>query len=207
MPLKNRVNPFGQFLAVDSRGDWLGNRGILHNYPNKEIVSKWKHKPWVTCNLQFNGWKREVFGQNTYSELFFLDEATALSAGHRPCATCRRQRYNEFKSVWCKANVTSPSESELPIKQIDDQLHTERAIRGGGKVTFQMKFKDVPDGTFIGEDENSYLFWNSKLHLWSPDGYKEHSELPEGENIVTVLTPTSIVKMYTLGFKPQVKLC
>ena len=204
MPLKNRVDPFGQFLAVDSRGAWMGNRGILHD-SNKEIVSPWKHKAWVTCNLQFNGWKREVFGQNTYSELFFLDEATALSAGHRPCGTCRKQRFNEFKSVWCKANINPPSE-KISIKQIDDQLHAERAVRGGGKVTFQMKFKEVPAGAFIGEDEKAYLFWDNKLHLWSPDGYTEHSGMPSGEDIVTVLTPASIVKMYALGFVPQVKL-
>ena len=95
MPLQNRVSPSGELLADNARGSWLGNRGILHN-EKKEIIRPWKQKNWVLCELNFKERKREVFSQNSYSELFFLDEATALSAGHRPCASCRRQRVDEF---------------------------------------------------------------------------------------------------------------
>jgi hypothetical protein len=107
----------------------MGNRGILHD--EQQIVRPWKHKAWVTCQLLFNGRQRKVFGPGTYSELFFLDEATALSAGHRPCGECRRQRFNEFKATWTQANT----EGKATVADIDRQLHQERAVRGGGKVT------------------------------------------------------------------------
>ena len=95
MPLQNRVTPSGQLQAVSARGAWLGNRGILHD-ENKQIVAPWRHKAWVTCKLDFPGRHRAIFSPNNNSELFFLDEATAFSAGHRPCAECRKDRYNEF---------------------------------------------------------------------------------------------------------------
>ena len=95
MPLQNRVNPNGELKAVKSRGAFLGNRGIIHN-DEKEIIAPFKIKGWVTCQLEFKGRKRELMAKGRYTELFFLDEATAFSAGHRPCAECRRTRYNEF---------------------------------------------------------------------------------------------------------------
>jgi hypothetical protein len=96
MPLQNRVDPYGRLQAVGTRGAWMGNRGVLHDEA-KKIVSAWRSKRWITCALEFRGRRREVFAPHRYSELFFLDEATSLAAGHRPCAECRRNRYKEFR--------------------------------------------------------------------------------------------------------------
>lgn len=150
MPLQNRVDPWGNLIAVGARGAWLGNRGILHD-ANRNIVTAWKHKSWITCQLTFRGRRRQVFAPNRYSELFFLDEATAFAAGHRPCAECRRERYMEFKAAWLEANVGLSSKS-LPIAEIDKQLHSERTRRGGGKVTYKADFNSLPPGTFIERD-------------------------------------------------------
>ena len=103
MPYQNKVDPWGNIHAVKSRGMFLGNRGVLHN-ENQQIVASHRIKGWVTCLLEFKDRKRKVMSPNRYTELFFLDEATAFSAGHRPCAECRRIRYNEFKEKWLEAN-------------------------------------------------------------------------------------------------------
>src|SRR5262249_14796555 len=99
MPLQNRVDPYGQLQAVEARGAWMGNRGVLHN-DAKRIVASWRSTRWITCVLEFKERRREVFMSHRYTELFFLDEATSLAAGHRPCAECRRSRYKEFCAAW-----------------------------------------------------------------------------------------------------------
>ena len=101
--MQNRVNPYGKIIETEARGAWMGNRGLLHN-ENKEIVRPYKLKAWITCLLQFKGRQREIMSPNRYTELFFLDEATALAAGHRPCFECRKEDYNKFKSLWIKGN-------------------------------------------------------------------------------------------------------
>jgi hypothetical protein len=179
----------------------MGNRGTLHN-ENKEIVTPSKRKPWVTCQLKFKDRHREVFGPNTYSELFFLDEATAFSAGHRPCATCRRDRYNAFKEEWTRAN--HPDAPNLPITEIDKQLHAERMARGGKKVTYVAEFGELPEGTFIERDGKAYLLWGSKLQEWTPVGYRQSGFSVSPGETVTVLTPRSIVVLFNAGFRPQV---
>lgn len=130
MPLQNLVDPWGRLHAVEARGTLLGKRGILHN-AQKEIIATSARKGWVTCRLEFAGRKREVFSASSYSELFFLDEATAFSAGHRPCAECRRERYTEFKAAWVKANARLARSANPPIAEIDKVMHAERALRGG----------------------------------------------------------------------------
>lgn len=204
MPLQNRVDPWSRLIAVPDRGAWLGNRGVLHN-EQKQIVAPWRHKTWVTCQLEFRGRKRVVFGKGTYSELFFLDEATALSAGHRPCGECRRERYVAFKEYWCAANRPGKSPSGVPVSDIDQQLHAERAVRGGGKVTHRSRFDALPDGAFIEWNENALLVWGEHLHRWSPGGYSvADGLLPSNEEEVIVLTPASVVETLRRGFQPQV---
>jgi len=200
MPLQNRVDPWGKLNAVSARGAWLGNRGILHN-EKKEIIAHWKHKSWVTCQLQLNGRKREIFSQGKYSELFFLDEATAFSAGHRPCAECRRQRYNEFKNLWLRAK---PALESVTVAEIDKQLHAERAARGGIKVKHSCIFKELPEGAFIELGGIACLFWDGKLKKWSPDGYVGNVSVPAEKEVVTLLTPPSIVELIKIGLLPQV---
>jgi hypothetical protein len=202
MPLQNRVTPTGQLEAVNARGTWLGNRGILHD-SNRQIVAPWRHKAWVTCTLDFRGIRRAIFGPNSYSELFFLDEATAFSAGHRPCAACRRDRYLAFKSAWCAANPgfagTNPS-----IARIDGQLHAERAIRGGGKVIYDERFHHLPPGTFIEFEGAPHLLWHGQLHPWSHHGYGPPRPALPASAHVRVCTPASIVALFRSGFTPQV---
>lgn len=203
MTKQNRVDPWGRLNAVAAKGSWLGNRGILHN-DRQEIVAPWRHKSWVTCRLDFRGVKREIFSPGSYSELFFLDEATALAAGHRPCAECRRQRYNEFKELWCTANLDGAQASKVPIAAIDERLHAERAASGGQKVTFQTELQAIPPGTMIELDGAAYLYWARRLHQWSPEGYSPSRIMTTPTMRVTVLTPASIVKVLRLGFVPQV---
>ncbi|MCK5874222.1 MAG: hypothetical protein P1U78_09450 [Alcanivoracaceae bacterium] len=203
MPLQNRVDPWGILQSVPARGAWLGNRGILHD-ENKQVVAPWRHKSWVTCKLEFQGRKREIFSPGKYSELFFLDEATALSAGHRPCAECRRERYNEFKAIWCAANLENGSSTDISVAQIDKQLHMERAVRGGGKVTYRTDFGAVPAGAFIEIGGGAFLLWQGRLHQWSVHGYSPSNLVPSQLDVVTMLTPASIVRVLQHGFRPQV---
>lgn len=203
MALQNRVNPYGELEAVKSRGAWMGNRGILHN-ENKEIVAPWRHKNWVICQLSFKGHKRTLFGDRTYSELFFLDEATALAAGHRPCFTCRRERYREFKDLWAHANAALLEMHDLSINQIDSQLHQERAIRGGGKMSFTAEIETLPSGTMMNWEGRAHLLWDKKLYPWTHSGYGSGKECRPEVTLVEVLTPKSIVEMYRVGFTPEV---
>ena len=201
-PLQNRVDPWGRLNAVPERGAWMGNRGILHNDAG-EIIAPWRHRAWVTCVLEYKGRRRQVFSHRRYSELFFLDEATALSAGHRPCAFCRRERFNEFKALWCRANMDGAPPSSVPAPVMDRRLHSERALRGGGKATFVMKPKDLPAGASSEHGGEAYLFWGERFFMWSFSGYRPAPDFsPPGE--VAVLTPASIVAVLRLGFTPQV---
>lgn len=199
MPLQNRVDPFGDLKSVDEKGALLGNRGILHD-DKKHIKKLWAHKNWVTCKLEFKGIKRSVFSPNHYSELFFLDEATSFSAGHRPCAHCRNDRYNEFKSYW--RSMIGGNDVSAP--NIDKQLHSDRLDLKKDKAVFSCALVDVPEGAFISIDGNAYLLWSNALYLWSFNGYTKSSIERDLSTLVDVLTPRSIVELYKLGFKPEV---
>lgn len=203
MTLQNRVDPWGRLHAVSARGSLLGNRGRLHN-EHRQIVSQWQRPAWVTCALEFNGRHRDVFGANTYSELFFLDEATALSAGHRPCATCRRDKYDEFKSKWLAANGTRISIPTLTINDIDKILHVERADRSGAKVTFEALLSSLPLGAFVEIDGEALLVWRQGLTRWSFSGYSPAKVQPAPSTRVRVLTPDSVVRTLAVGFRPTV---
>lgn len=203
MPVQNRVNPFGQFERESSRGLWLGNRGILHNQ-EREIVRPWKHKSWVTCRLNYKGKRREIFSDGGYSELFFLDEATAFSAGHRPCAECRNPRYKEFKAAWCASNPQYSEGKFTAVAVIDKYLHRERAIRGGGKVTYTHRLADLPPGTMVQIEGSPFLVWAGRLFPWTHYGYQQSESILNSPTDVAVLTPKSIVSCYRQGFKPQV---
>lgn len=203
MPLQNRVTPFGRLEAVAARGAWLGNRGIVHN-DQKEIVAAWRSKAWITCRLHYRGVHRAVFSPHTWSELFFLDEATAFSAGHRPCAYCRRDRYNEFKRAWCSTNAGLAGTANPCVTRIDARLHVERVARGGGKATWREQLGHLPMGTFVVLDGAPCLLWRGRLYPWSHQGYGNPLVSFGPEEHVRVLTPQSIVAMFRNGFQPQV---
>src|SRR5262245_18106504 len=201
MPLQNRVDPWGRIQAVDAKGTLLGNRGVLSN-DRQEIVAPWRTKAWLTCRLAWKGRKRTVMSPGRYTELFFLDEATAFAAGHRPCAECRRERFREFKSAWAAANAAVMAPAAPPIEAIESILHGERGLRGGKKVTYAADLDALPDGTMVEVDGAAYLIWQKRLLRWSFAGYTGVERLPRRR--VQVLTPTSVVRIMSGGFRPEV---
>lgn len=202
MSLQNRVDPWGELKSDPSKAATLmGNRGILHDAHNT-IVRKWAHKGWVFCLPSFKGIKRpKPFSQGNYSELFFLDEATAFSAGHRPCAYCQRKRFQEFKEAWLKANKAEANWSSMTMPAIDKILHEQRAIRGGGKQIYEAKLSDLPYGTMFEHEGRVYVVGTSANYPWSFDGYGRPMSI-DGTCMVKVLTPASVVLTFSGGFKP-----
>jgi hypothetical protein len=193
MPLQNRVDPWGCLHSVEARGAWMGNRGVLHDEA-RHIVRPWRLKAWILCRLRFKGRKREVFAPGRYSELFFLDEATAFSAGHRPCAECNRERFMAFKRAW---------QSGAKAAEIDSALHAER-IAGGEKVSYEAPLEELPDGTMIEGDGTALLVRGAALFPWSFSGYGAPLPKPSGAGSVRVLTPPSMVRAITRGLAPQI---
>lgn len=202
MPLQNRVDPYGELQAVEARGALMGNRGILHN-AGKQIIAAWRSPRWITCTLDFKGRRREVFAPHRYSELFFLDEATSLAAGHRPCAECRRNRFKEFCAAWAAGNADSVASQPLSADKIDRVLQSERVRHGGGKKTYEAAPSSLPAGAIVEHEGRPYLVWAGRLRPWSFAGYGPAAGvLPAAE--VTVLTPKSIVQAIRAGFVPHV---
>jgi hypothetical protein len=209
MPLQNRVNPFGNILAVSERGACMGNRGILHD-DLKNLRRYHQHKHWIICRLEAKNkageWiKREPMSPNTYTELFFLDEATALAAGHRPCWECSRPRYEEFVHYFRLCNPDDP-------RQIDDILHAERFSShqqdwSNKKQTRVIPIDDLPPGTFItlepGPQAQPYLVLGDGLYPWAFARYGEPIERPNGIE-VTLLTPMSTVRALKAGYRPKI---
>ena len=200
MHLKNRLTPFGELIAVSARGLFMGNRGILHDEQGDLTSKCWTHKSWVSCTLNYKGYKRTPKARkpNEYTELFFLDEATALAAGHRPCGQCRRKDFNRFVECWIAGN-------ELPekttIKQIDTQLHTERVA-----TPFSALIDKLPNGVFVAfeaEPEAAWLLWNGELLKWQPAGYSERRKKIAGTAVI-LLTPLSTVNAIAAGYIPHV---
>ncbi|HRO57740.1 MAG TPA: hypothetical protein PK177_01025 [Burkholderiaceae bacterium] len=192
-------------MSVRDRGTLIGNRGVLHDDGGR-IVRPWKSKAWIACALHWKDWQRAPFTPGTWSELFFLDEATAFSAGHRPCKLCRRARHIEFKGAWVRANrdLGEATAGEPPISRIDAILHDERAVRGGGKRTYRAAASELPDGTFIERGDRALMRWEGRFLEWSFSGYRETEMAVDDDAPVIVLTPASIVRMYRSGFRPGV---
>jgi hypothetical protein len=183
----------------------MGNRGVLHD-PEGHIRRPWQVKRWLVCVLEFRGRKRTVMAPNRYTELFFLDEATALAAGHRPCAECRHARFLAF----CNAERVAhpgPWGSQRPTADaIDSQLHTERIAPDRSKQTFAANLDELPDGVFVVVEawgEQAYLVCGDRLVAWSTAGYRETRPRPQTE-MVRVLTPPSTVEAIKAGYVPEV---
>ncbi|MFO1225293.1 hypothetical protein [Roseateles sp.] len=200
-PLQNRVDPWGRLRRERTRGSLMGNRGILH--VGQEIVRPWATKAWVTCVLDEKFQKRKPFSPGTYSELFFLDEATAFAAGHRPCRVCQRQRHDHFNTAWTAANASVAAGTRLPIADIDKALHGERTEPGKGKRTYTVALADLPLGAFFEHAGQARLVWSTGLLVWSFTGYTPGAPLAADAQ-VEVLTPRSIVQSFRGGFRPCV---
>jgi hypothetical protein len=195
MPLQNRVDPFGTIFRSPARGTFMGNRGgAIHN-DQREIVRPFKNQRWITCVLEFRGRHRYVMTPGRYTELFFLDEAVAFAAGHRPCAECRRERFLAFKLALRRRDETAPD--------IDAELHRARVDALGRKVTYKAELNSLPNGTFVEIEGSAQLVWNDALLLWTPERYLSKRTRPE-RLTVTVLTPQPIVECFRQGYEPQI---
>jgi len=197
MPLQNRVTPWGEIVATPARGTFMGNRGgALHNH-EREIVRQYASRRWITCVLEFRGRRRVVMSPNRYTELFFLDEAVALAAGHRPCAECRRVRFNALKQAWPGAG------NFLFADAIDRELHQARIGPRKAKITYSAPLNSLPDGCFVQIDGAAYLVWGDALFQWSPFGY--FAKHPRGNlESVEVLTPEPLVRCLGNGYTPEI---
>jgi hypothetical protein len=198
--LQNRVDPFGNIIKTSARGSVMGNRGVIHN-EHKVVTHAFKHKAWIACVLLFKGRHRSVMASGKWTELFFLDEATALAAGHRPCFECRRDDANLFKECWITGNPDYRFTRKTSITKIDEILHRERIDNRKQKITHQRNISDVSDGTFVLVDDRPYLVSRHQLLRWTPFGYDQTIDIPS--STLTVLTPNSIVNALNAGYVPM----
>jgi hypothetical protein len=198
MPLRNRVDPFGELVAVPQRGLLFGNRGGRFHTDAKTLTARrWASRQWLCCVLDFKGRRRDVWGR-FYTELFFLDEPTALAAGHRPCFECRRKDAEAFAAAWCKSHrlAARPYANEM-----DSVLHAER-LQGRGKRTHRRKIDTLPEGAFVALDGEAFAMKGEALLRWSPRGYDVGKPHPRGIT-VDVLTPPAILAVLSAGYEPR----
>ncbi|MGE0765336.1 MAG: hypothetical protein AB7L90_02630 [Hyphomicrobiaceae bacterium] len=202
MPLQNRVTPVGEIVAHPARGLMMGNRGgPLHDAHRTLGRRRWVSRQWICCRLSFNDRQRQVMTPGRYTELFFLDEATALAAGHRPCFECRRDDSLRFASLWAAARGHT---ERATAPEMDRVLHAERVDEAGRKVTYHAGRGDLPSGTFVRLGSQPYLVWATRLYPWSPEGYGDPRPLHREPTAMEVLTPRSIVAVLGGGFVPGV---
>jgi hypothetical protein len=194
MPRQNRVTPEGEILAVAARGLFMGNRGCLHDAGGNLGAARWRHPHWVCCVLAFKGRKRALMQPRRYTELFFLDEAVALAAGHRPCAECRRADYERFRAAFPGGPMAAP--------EMDRVLHAARVSRGR-KHVFISDIRALPDGVYIKIPTRSeaLLLHASRLFPYAPEGYGAPIPRPL-TGTVTVLTPRPTVAALAAGYRP-----
>ncbi|MDP9340825.1 MAG: hypothetical protein M3Q23_01705 [Actinomycetota bacterium] len=198
MPLRNRVTPFGDIIVTEARGLLFGNRGVLHDEHGR-LVRAWQVRRWIACRLQFKGRRRELLRPGRFTELFFLDEATAFAAGHRPCAECRREDFLRFRRAW---GATHPGAS-LRVDDIDRVLHAERLDPGGAKRLHAARLGDLPDGAMVRQDDRAWLLLDGELLAWSPSGYGER-RAAAGPATVQVLMPPSVIGVIRAGYEPGI---
>jgi hypothetical protein len=182
MARQNRVTPFGEIIAVPERGTMMGNRGVLHDAEGR-IRRPWQVKRWILCLLEIKGRQRMVMAPNRYTELFFLDEASGLAAGHRPCFECRRARSLAFRDAWAEGICGTVPPETVTAGMIDDRLHAERVGPGRTKRTFVARLDGLPDGVLVTlrGTSGAHLVLGDELLAWSPGGYTERRPRPRGE--------------------------
>ena len=197
MPLQNRVTPTGDIIATPHRGMFTGNRGIIHDPATKTLLKKrWSSPAWITCLCEFRGWRRPVMARRSWTELFFLDEATAFAAGHRPCFFCRRDDAKRFRAAWEAGNGAR----NVSAKAMDAQLHLERLDHGSKRLhALPMPLAQLPDGAMVQQDDDCFLVTQGKALLWSPQGYVPPARAPDRPML---LTPPSTLRAIIAGYPP-----
>jgi hypothetical protein len=201
VPLRNRVTPLGELIATPERGLVYGNRGCLHDEQGN-IRRRYATRRWIACRLCFRGRRRApLMAPGKFTELFFLDEATAFAAGHRPCAECRRSDYNRFGELWSALHP-----GQIGADAIDAQLHAERLAPGNReRLLHEAPYGDLPDGTFVLEAGEPHLILERQILSWSPGGYHDARRRPRNGR-ATVITPPSLVAILRSGWSPSVPL-
>ena len=195
MPLQNRVQPDGSIIAHPARGALMGNRGILHDDTQTLGHRRWRHKAWVTCVLSFKGRKRPLMAPNAYTELFFLDEAVAFAAGHRPCGECRRADFNRFRAA---AGVSGK------ISDYDHLLHASRAEpRTYRQIRYEADIGSLPDGVFVADVAGRpQLIHEGALIGYQNMSYGAPKRKPKTGRVL-VLTPRLLVEAILEGYKVE----
>lgn len=188
MTRTNRVAPDGMITAHPARGLFMGNRGCLHDGAGR-IVRRWRGRRWITCLTEFRGRRRALMAPGRYTELFFMDEAVAAAAGHRPCAECRREAFGAFRSAWEAAHGAVRG-----VDDIDRALHSAR-LAG----PWQAETADIPERVFISWQKAPHLLFAEGLRRWSPEGYGPPLPLPAGP--VSVLTPAPLAAAMAAGWR------
>jgi hypothetical protein len=198
MPLQNRVTPLGELIADPARGLVYGNRGCLHDERGR-IRRRHDGRRWIACRLQFRGWlRRPLLQPGRFTELFFLDEATAMAAGHRACALCRREDYNRLGEIWAELHP-----GERGADAIDARLHEER-LAGPERRLHHVALGGLPDGAFVLADGAPWLVLGDGLLHWTPAGYDRRIPRPGGRG--TAITPPSLVEVLRAGWDGTVPL-
>ena len=201
MPLQNRVTPTGEIIAHPARGLVMGNRGGVLHRPDRTLSERrWVSRQWICCVLSFNGRRRTVMSPNRYTELFFLDEATALAAGHRPCFECRRADALLFASLWAAVYGAS---QRAKAADMDISLHAERLYGDGAKRTHPAALDELPVGCIVIDArlQSSHLVLSDRLMKWTPAGYFDAIARPTGLRVQT-LTPPAIISVLKTGYRP-----
>ncbi len=192
-PHRNRVTPLGELVATDLRGNWLGNRGILHR--GTEIVSFHRSKLWIICALQYRDWRVRQWQPGHYTVLFFHDEALALAAGHRPCALCRRPAYRTFQEM---------AGGSRTADDLDRRLHAERLIaRSHRRKLHPTDWTDIPDGAFVLLADGPAIVLGNAVVSWTPDGYTGAQPRPR-DRTVRMITPPSSALALRAGYPVQI---
>jgi hypothetical protein len=194
MPLQNRVDPFGELLATPGRGLFMGNRGGRIHTDEQTLTSRrWASRQWICCVLDFKERQRDVWGRY-YTELFFLDEPTALAAGHRPCFECRRKDAEHFAKLF----VGKGRRASAPA--MDKVLHAER-LDAKGKRLHRLPFGELPDGALVSIDDEPYAVRGKRLLHWTPKRYDR--SIGRRRGTADVLTPPSIIHVLSRGYQPR----
>ena len=197
MPLQNRVTPFGDIVAIPQRGMFMGNRGIIHDPETRTLLARrWASKAWLVCVCDYKGARRAVMRTRSWTELFFLDEATALAAGHRPCFLCRRAAVEHFRAAWAAGNGVAPPDAAA----MDAVLHAERLDGRAKRLHMLSDTMDrLPDGAMVAAGEDAFATARGRAFRWTPAGYRV-APTPPGE--VRLLTPPSTLRALAAGYRP-----
>lgn len=198
-PLQNRVAPTGELVATAARGLMMGNRGgQFHRLDQTLATRRWASRAWIACVLEYKGWHEQVWADRHYTQLFFLDEATALAAGHRPCALCRRADYRRFAELWAQTRgLPAPPRAA----EMDDGLHAERWASRGEDARPSLPAASLPDGAIVMHGDEPHLIHAGRLWQWGFDGYMDGPSVGTADRYVSV-TPPVVLAILAAGYRP-----